>query len=61
MAEPIEVKCRLEDCIHYTPHPRDSGMCLCTHVDKGNYMDNVNCPLYRADWQKALKAGKRPT
>lgn len=53
---PIAVACRLADC-YFFEGVKDSemGLALCSHPEKELYVSNHSCPLYRFDWQNALK------
>ena len=51
-------KCVLVDCLFYkeTAGGRESGMCDCSHKEKGYHLNQHPCPLYRTDFSRV--AGK---
>ena len=56
----IEVFCIQSECLFYAPHARDPKKCHCSHPEKHRYINNLQCPLYRLDWQKQAKAMATP-
>ncbi|MCX7013618.1 MAG: hypothetical protein NTW86_13855 [Candidatus Sumerlaeota bacterium] len=50
MSDLLRVTCLLKNCAFYKPVPRDPSLCDCSHKDKGHYLNNRSCPLFRPGW-----------
>jgi len=52
----LRVPCAIKNCVYYNPVPGSPNGCICAHKDKGFYLANSTCPLYKAQWDAQAEA-----